>query len=453
MARLKQIEESLEDYSITGNDPEFSQMIISEIKQNLKRLEIMKLSNSELRTALLVEIESQIYKNQDISYALIKNYLAIILHESSISDLNYQKILYVIDSKSSKTSGLSLNAKLYKISRDVIKLLINRTCKLSNVSSPHKICEIFERILNRAGISRANLKSYLLTVLSSSSLDHTIDIFFSSPSVFYSQYLRGICEQVYLPSPGANIPDLSITMLRVFSSRKDEAYHCSVTSKGFLHSDVYSQDGLTFIGSFYEGMLENDIYLELNRENLYRLLIISRSDGYYIQTIQSVYGFMSNGEQNTKSRNGFRAYSIMKQEELVVLDLKDYVRIGEFIEFYIKNIDIERKTLHVKHTAGYLQSKVMKYSIEDAIIGDSAADIQYIGDNTVAKHHARLYIEGSNVMLLNLASEQYITGVFKGWTDSLLKLEENSIIVAHDQSKNSRMYFELIIKYSSAPIK
>ena len=229
--------------------------------------------------------------------------------------------------------------------------------------------------------------------------------------------MRSRHERKYRPNTEDNTKTLKFSLFtkKNSSNSQEFLYQCTILPKGYPHTKIFSEDGIVYIGGIYKYHLENDILIDIPKNNLYRLVLISKSDGFYIDCVNSIYRVVNIHREEVPRYNEFFAFNLLKTGEIVEVQAKMTIKIGENTEFYVKKINFAEKTLKIVFTAGYLIDKPDLISFESPItVGDYLANIKIIGDDSINKTHCKIFLDKTSLKLENLSNSDHITGVFYG---------------------------------------
>ena len=425
-----------------------------ELKRNFKRLKIIETTNKSYFFNILHQLNECLSRESDtFEDEFIKYYLTIIIYESSVLTRSIESLEIWISNILANTKKLkeggdrSFKSRLLETSTEVFKEITSKYPESSDTDK-YELCTDIEKILNKAGISYNNLKSFLLYIIDNKSIEMAIRLYFSDQTEFFSQYLRGKSERIFCPDPLGveNNQNIGFTLLKYSSNVTDILFHCTITPKGCNFSDIYCEDGMAFIGPYYDGIMENDIYIEIDRRFKYRMVIIHKNEGYFIQRIPSVYSFMKEIKESLKQKRMFRVYTLLKTHEKAKVRVGAYIKIGDSSELFVRSFDVKQNIINFEHVAGYLKASKIECSIHNSSFGANHGTIPFYGDKSISKNHAVLSIENDEIILTNSADKNFRTGIFYGWTKEPVRLNKFSVISIDSIEDNSLSKFEVTLK-------
>ena len=359
MEKIKSLQKALSEYLLTSKGflekPEKN--TLKALKNNLKRLELMESYDLKLFNDFLSCLDSKEF--EDKPFVFIQYYVSIIFFEAKICDENYEQIENSVLEHLTQLDSLNFQEKLFKTVFFVFQdLFINDIWNSQKFPEKNdlELSEILEKLIKRTGINYVNLKNFIFDKILNKGLLKTIKFFFFQETVYYSQVLRSRHERKYRPNTEDNTKTLKFSLFtkKNSSNSQEFLYQCTILPKGYPHTKIFSEDGIVYIGGIYKHHLENDILIDIPKNNLYRLVLISKSDGFYIDCVNSIYRVVNIHREEVPRYNEFFAFNLLKTGEIVEVQAKMTIKIGKNTEFYVKKINFAEKTLKIVFTAGYL---------------------------------------------------------------------------------------------------
>jgi hypothetical protein len=294
------------------------------------------------------------------------NYLKIV-----IPFKNYEKVEIIVD------SSRSLKENLFRNSLKVFQEITERMERNEKL-------EFFMKVVENLSISYPNLAMFVERLVDEG-IEKLIEVFFYSLSSFLSQYYRGLFFEKHRPHVSErfyfdllesgesnltltekirNIPDSPIIAFKkITDAEEKEIFRERLNFTGFFHSDIYCEDCIIYIASFYQSIYEADILLDISKKFPFAIYLFFRGKKLFINVADSLYKTI----QPKKVQKGrITLFSQLKPSESAIVQIGSIIKLDNFNEFLIKSINFEFKTVQVKYLCGYFKSRLISFNISQS---------------------------------------------------------------------------------------